>query len=1436
LKLKEIGNGVGLLESMSDKRTVRIIVASPGDVQAERDLMPAVIDELNPGIAADRDLRLELYRWETDAYPGFHPEGPQGLIDSILNIEDCDLLVGIFWKRFGTPTKDTQTGTQHEILRAYLGWQHNRKPQIMVYFNQKGASPKSKEETDQWGKVLDFKRNFPKEGLWWDYKGKAGFERLVRNHLTQFITAFPRSPSSSVASALAQSAELTSPSRSLDQLVEAYRDWLTERLKEVYVFGESRPRPLENIFVKPDILEEYQRPSIQADYVESVKLEMERRRGLGRATEPFRELEEGGGAVKCDTLIERYMQTVITGVPGCGKSMLLKYLASKTLKEKERLPIFLDCKTLDLHALDQAHNGLPSLMFDEAISGLHSNPAERRAFERFFFDRLASGNVVIFLDGLDEVAGSDFFPNLHNAIRKFLDSDSHRNTMVISTRPHALQTRIAGLHEMVVAPLTERQIKELIKRYHGNSVIGRRLQASLRNSRELRELARVPFLLMVIARLCSGEERLEEDRLELYRQIVWQLAIQIDREKSVERTDFYVADPGGVLKIDFLKWLACDLLLVGNLTSDIRQENSYLTFTGELLLEKAKRFLEEARRPEVSPYLLSGDVKAMPLLREVGTNRYAFAHLTIHEYLAAEVLWKREDCTKIFCRGCFNPTLAEMEVLPMTLGLTNSPDSLYAAIEQLPESLTFANLRLRARGLAYAPNLTRERLGKLADDLVHFINMPLPEKTPYKDIVVRSFATVTGKASESIVGRVSKLLKSPDSDVRWDAAALLGQVGGTKAREALVEALKSEHDDMRWGATAALERIGGEEAVKALLGALSDSNNLVRERAVEALGRVGAEEAVMPLIKVLVHGDETERQSAMEALAEIGDVKAVGPLIGALGEDSLRFGVPEALEKIGGEQTIAALTKVLANKDNIFRDDAAAVIGMIGGEKAIAALLKALRLKDAKVRLASVTALGKLGDVAALDALVRALGDEDDEVCYAAARALGRIGTPSAVEALIETLTPGRRNRARKGALAALGQVGGERVLDVVIGASLDEDSKVRRSAATALGEIDGERAVAALTQALKDKDDWVAVEAATALRKIGDERAVDNLILALKHNNGFVRRDAVKALGSIQATRAVPSLIKTLKDEDHYVRAYAAEALGRMGAKQAVDALMDAMDDEDSFPRDKAIEALQLIGGEQALSGLIDGMRSAHRDVRWKSTQALSEFSGERLLEALIKALEFEDDMVRYWAAKALGKVGGPRAVKPLIEALEDADRSVRSEAADALGEIGNVEAVGPLVKALHEARLDVQLSAAESLSKIGGEQARAALAKALRNADNVLRLRIPGSLRRIGGPGIVAPLIGALNDESSYVRRRAAAILEQIDRETLFEGLLDALSDGKPFVRRKVAASIGYYGSIGRVSKALARLVNTDRNEEVRKVAAQEQVKFASKMLYFD
>src|SRR5947209_3075706 len=160
----------------------RVVVVSPSDVSAEREALQAVLDSVNRDSAHEHGLHLDLSSWETDAYPGFHPGGPQGIIDPLLKIDDADIVIGIFWKRFGTPFANGQTGTEHELKMAIESWRKNRRPHVMVYFNCASYSPKDSTETDQWSRVLKFKEDFPKDGLWWPYEGKDNFTILVENH------------------------------------------------------------------------------------------------------------------------------------------------------------------------------------------------------------------------------------------------------------------------------------------------------------------------------------------------------------------------------------------------------------------------------------------------------------------------------------------------------------------------------------------------------------------------------------------------------------------------------------------------------------------------------------------------------------------------------------------------------------------------------------------------------------------------------------------------------------------------------------------------------------------------------------------------------------------------------------------------------------------------------------------------------------------------------------------------------------------------------------------------------------------------------------------------------------------------------------------------------------------------------------------------------
>jgi tetratricopeptide (TPR) repeat protein len=169
------------------EQRVQVVLVSPGDVVDERGVVKAAVDELNRGIAADRGCRLSLWRWEADARPGVHLQGPQGLIDELMDIEQADLVVGVFWKRFGTPTSDADSGTEHELRRAWACWEERGRPEVMVYFCQRPYFPKAADELVQWARVLAFRETLPDQQLWWAYETLGQFERLLREHLTRFL-------------------------------------------------------------------------------------------------------------------------------------------------------------------------------------------------------------------------------------------------------------------------------------------------------------------------------------------------------------------------------------------------------------------------------------------------------------------------------------------------------------------------------------------------------------------------------------------------------------------------------------------------------------------------------------------------------------------------------------------------------------------------------------------------------------------------------------------------------------------------------------------------------------------------------------------------------------------------------------------------------------------------------------------------------------------------------------------------------------------------------------------------------------------------------------------------------------------------------------------------------------------------------------------------
>ncbi len=155
---------------------IRVFVASPSDVQAERNALVQVVEELNRTLGNKKSTHIELLRWESNVTPDMGR--PQEVVNR--QIGPYDIFVGMMWKRFGTPTGEADSGTVEEFELAYSSWRLTGKPRIMFYFNTAPYTLKTPEEADQLSKVLAFRQKLETQGLVWLYESPPQFEKEVR--------------------------------------------------------------------------------------------------------------------------------------------------------------------------------------------------------------------------------------------------------------------------------------------------------------------------------------------------------------------------------------------------------------------------------------------------------------------------------------------------------------------------------------------------------------------------------------------------------------------------------------------------------------------------------------------------------------------------------------------------------------------------------------------------------------------------------------------------------------------------------------------------------------------------------------------------------------------------------------------------------------------------------------------------------------------------------------------------------------------------------------------------------------------------------------------------------------------------------------------------------------------------------------------------------
>lgn len=208
---------------------VTVALVSPGDVLPERDRVALVVDELN---RERDDLKVMLWRWETDSRSGMHLLGAQGLIDDLMQIPKVDVVLGVFWSRFGTPTMGVGSGTEHELRRAWSAWTERGQPDVMVFFCDRPISAST--DADQLARLQAFRKEMPRSQVWWSYTELDEFERAVRSQLGKVIRALVAKRDEAFTDAAPREAGVVEPS--------AYSSPLDEVFCEPYVDNSKKFR------------------------------------------------------------------------------------------------------------------------------------------------------------------------------------------------------------------------------------------------------------------------------------------------------------------------------------------------------------------------------------------------------------------------------------------------------------------------------------------------------------------------------------------------------------------------------------------------------------------------------------------------------------------------------------------------------------------------------------------------------------------------------------------------------------------------------------------------------------------------------------------------------------------------------------------------------------------------------------------------------------------------------------------------------------------------------------------------------------------------------------------------------------------------------------------------------------------------------------------
>ncbi|MBL8131492.1 MAG: HEAT repeat domain-containing protein [Anaerolineae bacterium] len=607
---------------------------------------------------------------------------------------------------------------------------------------------------------------------------------------------------------------------------------------------------------------------------------------------------------------------------------------------------------------------------------------------RNFYKRISSGQVLLLLDGFDELQEHEQAAAL-DWIRGFTELYPQNFVVIAGPASGYSQLTRMGFTSVFLRPWNDLDADALVARFKDAwTKIGKGRRKAIneevlqRARANNRALSTTEVFLKVWTNFADDADAVGvvgwyraflkrqmqkgEDQTDALAQMA---ALQLD-EGFISAARLQAIATGGAADAD----LPAKSLLQDSRDGIIRSE-------GEATAAKSEEEKKDSETTSVQGRQLGALRRAGLLVRFRG-DRYRFRSGMLASYLASHSLRSAslETLKNRSSSPAWNAAVAYS-------ALSRPLDDLVKALMKTPTDLLNEQMIRMGRWLAYAPNDVKWR-----GVVLNALGMQFVAPSQYPVVRERTAAALIDSRDSNILLVFRRAVRNASPDIRRLACLAMGALGDPEGLRDL-KPLIGDHDSaVQLSAGMALGAVGSDEALETMVIALTTGAEPLRQAMAEAFAALPDEG--FPTLFDAIHDDDLMlRRAAVFGLRRIRSTWALVEIYRAFLEDEqwyVRSAAQQAFTELQYGRTVSMTTPYPRPESIEWLKAWAAQRGetLPPGDSAAHMLLRALQEGDAVVRTLAAHDMGQLMMVDMIKPLYGALRDARDEVRTAAHRAL----------------------------------------------------------------------------------------------------------------------------------------------------------------------------------------------------------------------------------------------------------------------------------------------------------------------------------------------------------------------------------------------------------------------------------------------------------------